>query len=134
MWHYNLPKENGVYLVSCIAEYQEIQNGYRTEKFTEYAWYDAEEKSFSDGEGYEYHVYAWDYPIAPAEQLNDVKWKWFCIRKEATWREIYEFIKKKKLTFEFDGSKADWCYTYVNVLCDTEEENIIKNYIDKEYI
>lgn len=132
MWHYNLPKENGVYLVSCIAEYQEIQKGDRTEKFTEYAWYDAEEKFFSNGKGYEYHVYAWDYPIAPAEQLDDVKWRSFCIKGKATWRKIYKFIKKKKIVFEFDSSESiDWYYTYINVLCNTEEENIIKNYIDK---
>ena len=69
-WRYvdehGLPKENGIYLVSCTAEEWEVEKGIRSSRFTEYACFDAEDKCFHNNNGYNYNVYAWTETIEPA--------------------------------------------------------------------
>lgn len=135
MWKYiknvGLPKGEGLYMISCISETWNSKNGI---PYVIFGYYDADTQTFHDGEGYEYNtVYAWDYVVEPAEPLEDFKWRFFRVRKETTWRKIYEFIKRKKLTFDFNTAIEDEYYADISVLCDSEEENAINVFIDKEY-
>lgn len=71
-WRYvdkhGLPKENGIYLVSCTAEEWEIEENIRPLTYTEYACYNAEDKCFHNDNGYNYNVYAWTEVIKPASK------------------------------------------------------------------
>lgn len=135
MWKYikevGLPKKEGLYMISCISETWNSKNGI---PYTIFGYYDTYTETFHNGEGYVYStVYAWDYVVEPAEPLKDFKWRFFHVRKETTWRKIYEFIKGKKLTFDFNTAIEDEYYADISVLCDTEEENAINVFINKEY-
>lgn len=133
MWHYTEkegnPKKDGEYLVSAIAEKWLIDQENYPERYTTYAYWDSETNNWSNGDGYDYNVYAWDMTIEPAEPLDNKNWRIFFCQEESSWKIVYEYCKKYNLEFEWHSDELDYCV--VDILCTLIQEERIDELIER---
>lgn len=127
------PKENGEYLVSVIAEKWLVDCGDCPERYTAYAYWDSEEHEWSNGEGYEYDVYAWTETIEPAETLYNKDWRDFFVEEKSTCDIVRKYCEKNKLEIgDIDILDDEFYsdYARIEIFCTCPEEDKIENLID----
>lgn len=127
------PKENGIYLASCIAEEWEVEEGIRPLTYTAYACYNAEDKCFHNDNGYNYNVYAWTEVIEPAETLYNKDWRDFFVEEKSTCDIVCKYCEKNKLEIgDIDILDDEFYsdYARIEIFCTCPEEDKIENLID----
>ncbi len=132
-WNYvekdGQPKKDGEYLVSIWL----VDSSDCPKRYTAYAYWDSEVHEWSNGEGYEYDVYAWTEVIDPIEPLGEKEWREFFIKEESTWTIVREYCRKNKYKFEFETPFVESHlddYARVQILCTLPEEEKIKQLIE----